>query len=173
MTQPIDKILKIIYDSTTDIIHIYWDCIENENSVTPKLYSHGDTKKIKKNIGGNCDNIKNITQSETFFRDLVKIEIDGDIKSCNYIKKQTLYNTVENVLILQNYIECINKQNFPILSSYHNVEIKKIELIEFETIDVLIIERDKQYNICLSIKDKSEKNKKTLISELSSIINVM
>jgi hypothetical protein len=74
-------------------------------------------------------------------------------------------------LILKNEINQIEKQNFPILSNYHNIETKNIELFEMKTIDLLIIERsDKQYQICLSIRDKSQKNKKQLLSELKQII---
>lgn len=169
MATIIDKIFKVINQSDTDIIHIYFNCIDDVNNIIPKLYSLHEIKKIKKNIP--ISDIKNITYKETFFRDLIKIETSGDIISCAYIKKKMLFHMIDNnILIVLNYIKYIDKQTFPILSNYHNIEIKNINLIELKTIDILIIEKEnKNYQLCVLIKNKYDK---TLISELS-FINVI
>lgn len=169
MSDYLNEILQAIYNSDITNIYIYLNCINNENKIIPKMYSLQEIQKIKKNIG--FYNGKNITQTETFFRDLVKIEVTGDIKYHSYIKKKTTYNIIENTLILKNDIVQIEKQNFPILSKYHNIETKNIELFEMKTIDLLIVEKsDKQYQICLSVKDNSQKNKKLLLLELKHFI---
>ena len=169
MLNHLNEVLQAVYNSDVTNIHIYLDCIQNENNIVPKMYTHDDIQKIKKNI--DVSDKKNIIQTETFFRDLVKINVTGDMNYHSYIKKKTTYDFIENTLILKNDIVQIEKQNFPILSNYHNIEIKNIELFEMKTIDLLIIERnDKQYQICISVKDKSQKNNKLLLSELKKFI---
>jgi hypothetical protein len=171
MSTNLNEVLETIYSSDIPNIHIYLDCVENDNEIIPRMYTYDEIKKIKKHTG--LDNGEKFLQIEKYFRDMIKIDVNIPtiMKHSLYIKKKTTYNVIGNILILKNEINQIEKQNFPILSNYHNIETKNIELFEMKTIDLLIIERsDKQYQICLSIRDKSQKNKKQLLSELKQII---
>jgi len=171
MVQNIEKLLQSIYNSNDEIIYIYPHCEKNENSFTPKVYSLSDVNKIKQKYS--TATVKKIVQTETFFRDLVKVEINGDIESRNYIKKKILYDYLGDVLIAKIFADPIEEQKFPILSKYHNVDIKNIEVIELSSIDILINKNNNQYQICLSIKNKSTNLKKRLASELSEILKII
>lgn len=141
----IDKI-----ENNTEIIHIYPDYETISNKIIPKKYSFGYVEKIKFLLNKKID--KNIKQTEYYFRDLVKTEINDDIY---FFKKRIFFNNKKNKLILKIILNKINQNQFPNLLKHDHIEIKNMDLFEFESLNFIIIKYEKYCNIYLEIKNKT------------------
>jgi hypothetical protein len=146
---------------------------ENINNVhTPHKFDENTKVKIVENIKKMhpSTTLKHITQKESFFRDLIKLEIISEFgDTVSYCKKKNLLGTVENVMFLITQINTIQSDSFPKLFKYDHIETKKLMIIEMAAIDIIIVENF-QNNILVNIKNSK---KEVLLNELTSILNIL
>ena len=96
-----------------------------------------------------------IHQTECYYRDLVKIIIvENEKTETYYVKKKTfmIYDNDLNELWIHYDVQEIPNINFPIINDYHHTETKKI----YKFNNVLIIEYDNFFTLCIECKEKTE-----------------
>ena len=176
----VETLLKI--KNLSEIINVYLFCDMDDDKIIPYKFLPDQIKYIKKKL--NISEINQVNQKEIYHKDSVKVEINTS-NQINYFKKSTIGNiligqsfskdcprTIDNILIESIKIEQISVDSFPVLSKYDYVSVKKIEIHEMHSINILFINNNdnKYFNLCLEIKIF---DKKILMDELTLIYDLL
>ena len=146
MTSIIDILSKSKEDTIT---HIYIKCKKRDNKITPYEYNSDEINDIIKKM--RLKNGRKIIQIESYFRDMVKIEIDDDI---TYYKKRVMGHMIDDILIQNIDMKIVEKYQIPNLTEYDYKIIKNITIYEEENYNIYIIKNEYKdtWQICIDMK---------------------
>lgn len=143
---PDEKYTICIYPSKTKIVNntgvIY--NIDNIGNIDNIDNTENTIKKFKKK------NVIKTKQTETYFRDLVKIDSNT---GTTYHKKKTIAQKYKNYLIVITILKDILPEQFPNISNYDMIVKKNINQIEYDYVDILVTEENNNTTICIVIKN--------------------
>jgi hypothetical protein len=122
-------------------------------------------KKLKLTDG------KSVIQKESYFRDIVKMEI-GD--NTHYCKKQTTGQLVNNMLIQNIKFNVIEECQFPNLTKYDYVSVKHMDIYEDDIVNIIFIDNDhknEKWQMCLDIKVIDDKKINNIINKINELFD--
>lgn len=169
-----DELLKL--KKSHDNVSMCFLSEEKNNIFCPYQFKKQDITKILEKFRNSSYKLeKNLIQKETFFRDLVQMEISNvnDVKhnEINYFSKKTLLKSNDDILFVVTITNAIPIENFPKLFKYDHVDSKTLTLFEFESVNVIITKNSNDFaNIHINIKNLK---KDILTKELTIIINIL
>lgn len=159
-----DNLISLIYTTLESFpnsnVYVYPNCDSNEGIFTPKKIN-----LTKLELSSN-----EIIIEETYFRDLIKMEVTyKGKKNIQYAKKKSVGEQCDNHLIVSILYDEIQESQFPNSSGHHTVtKIVKTYETEHELINIV------SHNDILLIEIKSDRidgsHKKQLKTELKSAI---
>lgn len=165
----IKKITDIISSNkitSTNKINIHICSYSDDITTTLQKFTLKEKQDVIKKL--NITKYIKIMQQESYFRDLLKLETNSSV---TYYKKKSEGIIIDDkicCLVEKIILKSIDSACFPILSKYHYVYVKNIELYELDNLNILFIsQKENEFNICLQIKNNN-------ISELTKdITNIL
>lgn len=143
--------------------YIYPKSTHTGCTYTPHKIEESKIEKLKQKLKliSKCDE-QIILQTEYFYRDLVKIEIDNNEI---FVKKKTFakFDQSQHLHVIHNIIP-IEKHNFPNLNSYHNIDHKEIHKFG----NILLIKTNSFWTICVQCNNK--KDAMFLLEQIEKVI---
>jgi hypothetical protein len=147
-----------MFDNVNSNIYIYPNSKFENGAYYPKCI---DLEKLQ------LETIKSFTLTETYFRDLVKIESTSKV---TYAKKISKGKYVEGNLIVSNLFELIESDKFPNITTGHYKTTKNITIFKTKYTMLELLSINDVLTIKVLEKPLKSLQKKLLITELNQII---
>lgn len=165
----ITEIIQIIKNHDNCTIYPFYELSQNsckESCDDAYIISLKQLKKYSKNIYKTCLKHYSTNVTETYFRDIIKSEVDNKI---TYFTKKTMMTIIDNIIVVKNIIKNISEEKFPNLIEYDHIKTKKLDIYEYNYFDVVINDMILYINTksCEKISDKQ------LESELKQICGLL
>jgi|SRR3989344_4229895 len=178
-----DQILKQIKNKRT--IYVFPNITKKDYQFITKKWNPEELELLRIKLNKYTDiKYEQITQKETFYKDLVNVTICSDNYCSNsYIKKLINNIIVDDNLIVITDIILLDETQYPNLTKYDHTCLKTIDIYSIENIKVkcihcnLINENDMNNcsTVCLDVSNVTKENVKIfheLVSLLYSIFSV-
>jgi uncharacterized protein YaaR (DUF327 family) len=107
--------------------------------IETKKYTFDKIEEIKKNIKSNFRSIttNQLIQTETFYKDLIKVSIKSQINKEYFIKKDHNFHKILNGnLVTVTSIHQIDKNQCPVLNEYNYVLTKNIDVYKIASFEM-------------------------------------
>lgn len=112
----------------------------NDNLIQKTIKST-ELSKLKSLLKKYSFNFQELQYIETYFRDLIKIDIiNKDKKTTNYYKKKS-YLSFDN--FITSIYDTLDEYNFPKLNNYNNKVIKFLTIFQSDSYDIVVTKNDK------------------------------
>ncbi|ATZ80730.1 hypothetical protein BMW23_0684 [Bodo saltans virus] len=135
------------YIDNFDIITIYPNIMENNTGYEQRKYDENDIKNIKKTLAKFNANEKHSTYTESFYRNLIVMNTDGNITR---LKKNNKYDIINNHLLLLTKIEYLETEQIPSINPDFTRTITSISF-SFNNINISIDKENNVYTIGISL----------------------
>lgn len=150
------------------------DIMSSDNNINLYVYPNCESKNgehiPKKNSTNKLETLDTFLVTETYFRDLIKIETTTkNVTTSKYAKKKSYGETIENCFLVSTKYEEIHPNNFPNSDGHHiTKKIIKIFKTKYETLNIV----SHNNTLFIEIKEIPTKtsHKKKLKEEINSAI---
>lgn len=137
----------IIKNKRNGILCLYPNVTNGTHKLETRKYTVEEINAIKLKLKKISNNVKitNITQTETFYKDLIKVDVASainiDISHMNtvFVKKENNHILFENNLLVISNVVKINEMQFPSLVQYDHTVVKDIEIYKLGNIEILFV----------------------------------